>query len=495
MWGAEEPLPKGGSCILSSINLSEFVNNAFTDKSNFNYDEFESVLKIVVKAMNDILDEGLPLHPLQEQRDSVRDWRQIGIGVMGIADMLVKMQLQYGSEESIKLCNDISAFMSDKVMYYSAMLAKEHGAYPKCNKELLLSNNFLLYNASNETKMAVAEYGLRNSQLLTIAPTGSISTMIGVSGGIEPFFAFHYTRKTESLHGKDVYYDVPTKTVGEYMRLNGIEKESDLPDYFVESKDIDYHNRIEMQSVWQRHIDASISSTVNLPNSTTKDQVFDLYLYAAEKGLKGITVYRDGCDREAILTTKKENEEETEKFQLDYIVPISRSKIGKTIGTTNKFKTACGNLYITINRDDDGNIVETFVNVSKNGICKSNIDGISRMISVALRSGTMVEEVIDQLKGINCPACTRALSKGERLDGISCPDIIARTIQSEYDSDEIYIKKTKRGKGRKRQQVDKDKSKSNVEETIVAQCPDCGAPLEFTGGCCVCTNCGYSKCG
>lgn len=491
---AEEPLPAGGSCLLSSINLSEFVINPFTDKSYFDYEKFQEVIRIAVKAMNDVLDEGLPLHPLQEQRDSVRNWRQIGIGVMGIADMLIKMQLRYGSEESIELCDTIASVLIDKSIYYSSELAKEYGAYPKCNKELLLKNNFLNENVNEETKRNVKKYGLRNSQLLTIAPTGSISTMLGVSGGIEPFFAFHYTRKTESLHGKDVYYEVPTATVYDYMKFKGIEKESELPNFFVASKDIHYTDRIKMQATWQKHIDASISSTVNLPNSTTKEQVFDLYMFAAENKLKGITIYRDGCEREGILKTNSDKTEESDnKPQLDCIIPISRSEIGKTIGTTNKFKTACGNLYITINRDMDGNIVETFVNVSKNGICKSNIDGISRMISLALRSGTTVDEVVDQLKGINCPACTRALSKGEKLDGISCPDIIARTIQNEYDSDEIYIKKTKRGKGKKRQ-IEKEKPKMNAEDVVLSQCPDCGQQLEFTGGCCVCTNCGYSKC-
>lgn len=155
----------------------------------------------------------------------------------------------------------------------------------------------------------------------------------------------------------------------------------------------------------------------------------------------------------------------------------------KSIGTTNKYKTACGALYITINRDKDGNIIETFVNVSKNGICKSNIDGISRMVSVALRSGTAVDEVIDQLKGINCAACSRALAKGEKLDGISCPDILAKAIQSEYDSDEIYIKKTKRGKGKKK-----------VYKQADNKCEECGGELKFEGGCVVCLSCGWSRC-
>ena len=165
-------------------------------------------IPVVVKAMNDLLDEGLPLHPLDIQKETVRDYRQIGIGVMGIADMLIKMQLKYDSEEAIKVCDDIGFMLANESLRASAMLAKEHGAYPKYDNEAVLTSDYLMTNTDHDTYNLITKYGLRNSQILTIAPTGTLSTMLGISGGIEPIFQFSYQRKTESLHGKEVYYKV-----------------------------------------------------------------------------------------------------------------------------------------------------------------------------------------------------------------------------------------------------------------------------------------------
>ena len=156
-------------------------------------------------------------------------------------------------------------------------------------------------------------YGLRNSQLLTIAPTGTLSTMLGISGGIEPVYANYYERKTESLHGTDVYYKVYTKIAESYMKQHGIKSDSDLPDYFVTAMTLDYRQRIDMQSVWQTHIDASISSTVNVPNRFTVEETENLYLYAYEKGLKGITIFRDGCKRIGILNTSESKEKRVKR--------------------------------------------------------------------------------------------------------------------------------------------------------------------------------------
>ena len=482
----EEPLPSGGSCLLGSINLSEFIKDGI-----FDYDDFKTSVDISVKALNIVLEEGLSLHPLKEQKDSVRDWKQIGLGIMGLADCLIKMGIKYGSESSIQFCDKIGLIMMQQAILTSSELAKEYGKYPKCNAQNIVSTDFFKTHENKELKSMVETYGLYNSQLLTCAPTGTLSTMLGISGGIEPIFANSYTRKTESLHGKDVEYKVYTPIVKEYMENHNISDDKSLPEYFITSQEINFKSRVNMQSIWQKHIDASISSTINLPVSATIDDIEEFYIYAWEQGLKGATIYRSGCKREGILTTTGEKQIEEKQNELDCIVPISRNIFGKTIGTTNKYKTACGSLYITINRDKDGNIIETFVNVSKNGICKSNIDGISRMVSVALRSGTAVEEVVDQLKGINCAACSRALAKGEKLDGISCPDILSKAIQNEYDSDEIYIKKTKRGKGRKKiKPVEREAS----EKGVGGRCSECDGELKFEGGCVVCLNCGWSRC-
>ena len=226
---AEEPLPAGGSCLLGSINLAEFAC-----ETGFNFVDFKYCIREAVGALNEVLDEGLPLHPLKEQRESVYDWRQIGLGIFGLADLLIKLGIKYGSPEAIDLCDMIGHTMADTAIQASALLSKVYdGPYPKYKPEAIEQSAFYSKNALGETKELVASFGLRNSQLLTIAPTGSLSTMLGVSGGIEPIFANYYTRKTESLKGHDEYYKVYTPIVKEYMDKHGLKGDSELPDYFI----------------------------------------------------------------------------------------------------------------------------------------------------------------------------------------------------------------------------------------------------------------------
>ena len=253
---------------------------------------------------------------------------------------------------------------------------------------------------------------------------------------------------------------------------------------------LDYKDRINMQSIWQKHIDASISSTVNVPENFTTSDVFDLYIKAWEKGLKGVTIFRDNCRRTGILLNTAPTPSKEENFEFDSVKPISRAALGKTYGTTTKYKTACGNLYVTINRDKSGNIVESFVNTSKNGICKSNIDGLNRMIFLCLRSGVLVDEIIDQLKNITCPACVRYKTKGEYLDGISCPDIIAKALKEEYTT-ELFVG----GFKGKEEKEDVDQVAFNLSEDIntMTHCPECGEQLRHEAGCVQCV-CGWSKC-
>jgi len=357
-----------------------------------------------------------------------------------------------------------------------------------------MNSSFYQAHESPELNEAVVMYGLANSQLLTIAPTGSLSTMIGVSGGIEPIFANYYTRKTESLHGEDVYYKVYTPIVDKYMKEHGISDDKDLPEWFVTAGDLDYHNRIDMQAVWQKHIDASISSTVNLPHEATVEDVENLYMYAWEKGLKGITVFRDGCERAGILTTsepKKQDKETEVGIHYDSIIPVSRKEIGVTTGNTYCKRCACGTLYITINHDKNGNIVETFINTSKGGVCQANTNAVSRMVSTNLRSGVKVSEIADQLKGIRCPACIQSMKDG-KLDGISCADILAKTLL------EFYKELNPNGEPKAQTKIvtkaPEKQTESEVEEWDGEHCPKCGAKLMHRGGCVDCPECAWSKC-
>ena len=316
---AEETLPAFGSCNLASMNLSEFVKNPFTKYARFEFEKFGELVRNGVIYLNEVLDENMKLHPLPQQREMSSDLRQIGLGIMGVSDMFIKLGIRYGSSESMSLIHQIGRTMVNEALRQSSLLAKEDGPFPKYNGEAILKSPFLLSNADEDVMNLVKEHGLRNSQLLTIPPTGSISTLIGCSNGLEPIFQISYTRKSESLHVEDTYYKVFTPIIKEYMDENNISKEEDLPDFIVTTSNLDYRERIEVQAVWQQYIDASISSTVNVANEFTIDEVEDLYMYAWEKGLKGITIYRDGCARSGILITNKPSKSNNPASRLDRI--------------------------------------------------------------------------------------------------------------------------------------------------------------------------------
>lgn len=312
---AEETLPGYGSCNLSSINLSEFVKNPFTTRAEFDFDGFSEMVREGVIYLNEVLDENMNLHPLKEQREMSRELRQIGLGIMGVADMFIKMGIKYGSEESIELIHQIGRVLVNEALRQSALLAAEYGPFPRYREEAVLKSPFLLSNAEEDVLQLIKKHGLRNSQLLTIPPTGSISTLIGCSNGLEPIFQISYIRKSESLHHEDTYYKVFTPIVKEYMDRNNITREEELPEFFVTTSNLDYKSRIDVQAAWQQYIDASISSTVNVPNEFTVEEVEELYMYAWKKGLKGVTIYRDGCARSGILITDKSKSSRLERIK------------------------------------------------------------------------------------------------------------------------------------------------------------------------------------
>ena len=482
---AEEPLPAGGSCLLGSINLAEFACD-----TGFDFESFKHCVKSSVIALNEVLDEGLPLHPLKEQRESVYDWRQIGLGIFGLADLLIKLGIKYGSPEAIDLCDMIGHTMADMAIKTSAVLAKEYGVYPKYKPEAVEQSAFYSKNALGETKELVESFGLRNSQLLTIAPTGSLSTMLGVSGGIEPIFANYYTRKTESLKGHDEYYKVYTPIVKEYMDKHGLKDDSELPDYFVTAQTLDYKNRIYMQSIWQSHIDASISSTVNVPNDFTVEQVEGLYMTAWEAGLKGVTIFRDGCKRAGILTIKENVEDIVEKphrLERGMIIKADDNCIGKK----RTLRTGCGTLHCEAFFDpDNGQLLETYFSKGSSGGCNNFMIGLSRMISLAARGGIDVYSIADQLKSSGtCPSyAVRTATKHDTSKGSSCPVAIGNALLEMYEEmmDEVGFSDVE------------EKELEVITPKIVpvskAKCPQCGGELVFEGGCNTCKNCGWSKC-
>ena len=492
---AEEPLPNGGSCLLGSFNLSAYVD----EFGRFDEVEFKKDIPVVVTAMNDLLDEGLPLHPLKIQQETVFDYRQIGIGVMGIADMLIKMELKYDSERAIEVCDRIGYVLANESLRASAMLAKLLGAYPKYDGDAVLLSEYVMNNTDPDTYSLISEYGLRNSQILTIAPTGTLSTMLGISGGIEPIFQFSYQRKTESLHGEEVYYKVFTPIAKEYMEKHGV-LEEELPEFFVSSQTINPFMRVKMQGAWQKHIDASISSTVNLPNSATVEEVEQLYMTAWKYNLKGMTIYRDGCARLAVLSKEepKQSKVEKAKSQLNFGDTILVDD--SVIGIKRKLKTGCGSLHCTFYFcPETGELREVFLDKGSSGGCLSLLNAVSRLSSLAARKGAPVEEIADQLQSVLvCPSYSIAKFKDPKATskGSSCASAVANALldahkqfveeflEIEEDDDEIEFKT-----------VQRDSEPEDKEGLGLLVCPECGAKaLAKTEGCMTCHSCGWSKC-
>lgn len=451
----EQTLPAGGSCLLGAINLSEFVVNPFTDSAHFDSESFTEAVKTAVVALNEVLDEGLMLHPLAEQRVAVEKWRQIGLGIMGLADCLIKLGLVYGSQEANHFCKGLALIMFRTALLASDELGGKIGVYEGYDPDVVNDSDLV-------KRCGVVTTHLANSQLLTVAPTGTISTMLGVSGGIEPMFATKYTRKTQSLHGEDVTYEINTPIVQEYLRLDSLDHITALPPEFITAREIKPINRLKCQAAWQSFIDASISSTINLPNSATIEDIERIYIDAWSLNLKGVTVYREGCDREGILTTDDKEE----------VVEST-----KTNGLERHLTTGCGSLHVCAFFDDKGNLKNTYLSKGSTGGCNNYMIGLSRMISLAARNGVSIDDIVDQLDSCGvCPSyAVRKATKGDVSAGACCPIAIGKALKD------------------MRSEVTKGKIKNTPTKTSIL-CPKCNEPLVQEGGCIICKNCGWSKC-
>lgn len=481
---AEEPLPAGGSCLLGALNLSEFVENPFTPQAAFNIPEFKHAVRIAIRALNKVLDEGLKLHPLDEQILTVNDWRQIGLGIMGFADMLLKMGCQYDSARALNIIDMVGKTLVNTGLEESALLAMDIESFPKCENKKLLASTFIqvLKNSNvieENTINLIRQHGLRNSQLFTIAPTGSISTMLGVSGGVEPIFATHYTRKTESLHGEDVFYKVYTPIIQKMIDMELIHEEN--VDNIATAQNIDPFDRVTIQATWQKYIDASISSTVNVTNDTTVETIRDLYQAAWEEGCKGLTIYRAGCKKEGVLVVDTPKEQTTENT---IHIPITDTSIDNCVAYGTQLTTGCGSLWMSVYfHKKTGQLCHIFLDKGSTGGCNSFMIGLSRMISYAGKLGGTVEGICDQLNSV--PACpsysVRTALKKDTSAGKCCPSAIGRALM---ELKQRYIE----------DHIEMSTGELKQEEMTVNNCPECGAKLNFTGGCNSCPECGYTKC-
>ena len=506
--GGEQPLKARTSCLLGSLNLYEFVENKFTNDASFNFEEFSKAIKVASNALDNIIEENAPRLPkeLEQYKQNAYDWRNMGLGVFNYAHMLMAMGLKYGSEEALAFTDKLFYTMMIEAIISNDERGKEKGNYPKF-KGGLVQKSTMFRNHAPEELLQNGALHARNCTLLSIAPNGSISTMVGGSGGAEPEFALSYTRRTDNL---DESYKIESNIVKEYRRITG--NTGELPDYFVSSADIHWRDRVKTQSVIQKHIDTAISSTVNLPKETTKEEIEELYLYAWICGLKGITIFRDGCKRLGILTTQEDEATQSEKPKSELTRGTILSVSDDLIGAKRKLNTGCGSLHFEVYFDEvTGEPLETFVNVGSSGGCEKNLQFISRLISLALRAGVSIEDIIDQCKSIKpCPAyVSRTNKKHDTSKGSSCPSAIGYALEDLYDKikercfadfdlEDGYIEPLTISSPAIKE-VDKVVKTGADGQMIIENsdciCPECGEPLVFEGGCNQCKACGlYSKC-
>ena len=321
---AEVPLEDGGACNLGSLNLSCFIENGYEANAKINWDKLAESTAILIRFLDNVVTWNEDLNALEKQKVAARETRRLGLGIMGIADMLNQLGLGYDSKEGIAIITQAMEFITNAAFQASASLAGEKGASPIYSEEEYMKCPFIEAALSKETQSLIRENGIRNIAIMSIAPTGSISNIIkgiqvggknyiGVSGGVEPIFALYYTRRTESFK-KNEFYKVFHSTVQAYIdkmdlreELEAADKIEDiLPDYFLRTAHhIKPDKRVEIQGLIQRYIDHSISSTINLPEDVQPEVISDIYLKAWKKDLKGVTIYRDGS-RFPILSTETE---------------------------------------------------------------------------------------------------------------------------------------------------------------------------------------------
>lgn len=466
------------SCLLASINMYNIVDNKFTSEAEINFGKLESLVRLGINVLDETLDYGLELLPLEEQKKCAIDWRAIGLGVFGLADMFVAMGIKYGSKESIELVSSLFDFINAIALDESSNLAHKYGTFAMYDwektKESPMIKSLLFNHADVYNK--IKEFGLRNGTVLSVAPTGSISLLMGgFSGGVEPLFKLCYERTTHSMEDKGQKFRVFSKSVHDFLEFNNIPFDSDLDElkkqypFLIESHEVEPLSRVHLQSIMQEYVDNAISSTVNLPKNTSIDTILKIYVEAWKQGCKGITVFVDGCKRGSILDVTNEKEAE-DKIVYDSMTPVSRRTVDEISGVTYKVKTACiDKMYVTINKTSEGDIFEVFVNAS--GGCVANLSTITRQVSTALRSGIKVEKILKDLSNTQCPACQALRRKGDIEVALSCGNAIADCLRKAYAQ----------------------QTEPNNEKLL--ECPECHKKtLKLEAHCCICSNCGYSTC-
>ncbi len=486
----EQPLLPYESCNLGSVNLSNMTKNGGID-----WEKLGSVAEKAVHFLDNVIDMNRYTLPQIEAR--TKGNRKIGLGVMGFADLLIRLGIPYNDPQALEVAERVMAFIQEKGKKASRELALKRGSFPNFDSSLLKNR----WDA------------MRNATITTIAPTGTLSIIAGVSSGIEPVFALAFVRHVldgkellevnplfETIARKEEFY---SEHLMEEIAQNGhLNHLPEVPEkfrkLFVTAHDILPEDHIRMQGAFQKYTDNAVSKTVNFPHEATVDDVEKVYLLAYELGCKGVTIYRDRSREKQVLykgmaCTHEDPLKEEEALPVVEIRPKAREDV--IHGSTRKIRTGCGNLYVTVNEDEDGNLFEMFNQIGKAGGCAaSQSEAIGRLVSLAFRSGVEPEDIIRQLKGISChtPVWYR---EGKIL---SCADAVAKAIEWHLNEKPERPRSEAEAVGKIRALLP-EKKEPNPRETSIpiflrGACPECGGPLIFEEGCVKCL-CGYSDCG
>ena len=473
---AEQPLPDGGCCNLGALNLERFVDN----DGNFDFDGFKETTAVGARFLDNVIDYNLERHALEEQKQNAMNDRRVGLGILGLGDMLVKMGIKYDSDEALETINKIMEIHRNTAYETSAELAKEKGQFPNFDWDGY-SQSLFVQDLPKELQEKIKNHGVRNCTLTTVAPTGSGAIVARVTSGIEPIFATSYQRKVKKNDSLGKEFD--TFTVYHPVVKEMFGTDENLPEYVVTAHNVDPYFRVKMQGEVQKYIDSSISSTVNLAEETTVDTVADIYMTAYKADLKGITVYREGSREGILITNEKSSEDEPQTEAQEK--KSARMRPTTTSGQTRRMRTGDGTLYITVNEDENG-LCEVFTTIGKaGGTVAAQTEAISRLISLSLRSGVDPNSIISQLKGISGPNPT--WEDGQLI--LSTPDAIGRALESFVDGEAVPES------GKKKAQFEIAEDTSTLPNTQGMYCKECdGHGIVDEGGCLICKDCGWSKC-
>lgn len=503
---SEIPLEPYGCCCLGNVNLSTFVREAFTERAHLDWEGLERALRYAVRFLDNVLDYNADKHPLPEQKEASLRSRRIGVGFTGMGDALAKLRLRYDSEEAIAFVSRMFERIKNVVYDESTRIAAEKGPFPAFDLEAHLRNPFV-QALSQDVLGKIRTVGLRNVALLTVPPVGSGAALAGTTSGIEPIFDLFYVRRSESLTQRE--FKVYHPLVKQYMDEFGGDEEH-LPDWFTTAHRIAPEMRVRMQAAIQKHVDHAISSTVNLPESATVEDVERIYFLAWKLGCKGITVYREGS-REGVLITEAKAQEQTQpelnrgsaEPARDRAVTRPRPKV--TQGRTERIETPRGRVYVTVNEDECGPC-EVFVES-----LDVEAEATGRLVSLCLRSGVDPREVIEQLWRVQ----SREVALDRAGDGtVVRVSTIAQAValalgralygdgfrpDKEFPRAAALPEPTPRARQERlrfppAQPVLNPANTNGMALEFAGICPDCGDTLIHENGCRTCRSCGYAKC-